>query len=217
MNQPIRRLSMLVALMFVLLLGASTWIQVLGSQDINLFRRVVERIREKTDLILSLTTSGIPGRPGAPPSKSPRNSSRARVHTSLGAALGLGAGARVLVQAVAAALGLGPGPGRAEQVRLGPGVAGLFAEERALEALLAGLLLGRGGLLAGGRVLPGRHRLGRQAGQAPGGLHEGTLARRVLGRAHHLPVHVHHDVGEGPRLQPRPAVLRDHLRTEVEV
>ena len=35
MNQPIRRLSMLVALMFVLLLGASTWIQVLGSQDIN--------------------------------------------------------------------------------------------------------------------------------------------------------------------------------------
>ncbi len=34
----------------------------LGSQDINLFRRVVERIREKTDLILSLTTSGIPGR-----------------------------------------------------------------------------------------------------------------------------------------------------------
>ena len=35
MNQPIRRLSMLVALMFVLLLGASTWIQVLGAQDIN--------------------------------------------------------------------------------------------------------------------------------------------------------------------------------------
>ena len=35
MNQPIRRLSMLVSLMFVLLLGASTWIQVLGSQDIN--------------------------------------------------------------------------------------------------------------------------------------------------------------------------------------
>lgn len=35
MNQPIRRLSMLVALMFVLLLGASTWIQVLGSQDLN--------------------------------------------------------------------------------------------------------------------------------------------------------------------------------------
>ena len=34
----------------------------LGSQDINLFRRVVEKIREKTDLILSLTTSGIPGR-----------------------------------------------------------------------------------------------------------------------------------------------------------
>lgn len=35
MNQPIRRLSMLVALMFVLLLGASTWIQVLGAEDIN--------------------------------------------------------------------------------------------------------------------------------------------------------------------------------------
>ena len=35
MNQPIRRLSMLVALMFVLLLGASTWIQVLGAQEIN--------------------------------------------------------------------------------------------------------------------------------------------------------------------------------------
>mgnify|MGYP007084189255 CR=1 FL=1 len=30
MNQPIRRLSMLVALMFALLLGSSTWIQVLG-------------------------------------------------------------------------------------------------------------------------------------------------------------------------------------------
>lgn len=35
MNQPIRRLSMLVAVMFVLLLGSSTWIQVLGAQDIN--------------------------------------------------------------------------------------------------------------------------------------------------------------------------------------
>lgn len=35
MNQPIRRLSMLVAVMFVLLLGASTWIQVLGAQGIN--------------------------------------------------------------------------------------------------------------------------------------------------------------------------------------
>lgn len=35
MNQPIRRLSMLVALMFVLLLGSSTWIQVLGAQDIK--------------------------------------------------------------------------------------------------------------------------------------------------------------------------------------
>jgi 3-keto-5-aminohexanoate cleavage enzyme len=34
----------------------------LGAQDLDLFRRVVERIREKTDLILSLTTSGIPGR-----------------------------------------------------------------------------------------------------------------------------------------------------------
>ncbi|MCX5834612.1 MAG: 3-keto-5-aminohexanoate cleavage protein [Deltaproteobacteria bacterium] len=34
----------------------------LGAQDLDLFRRVVDRIREKTDLILSLTTSGIPGR-----------------------------------------------------------------------------------------------------------------------------------------------------------
>jgi len=34
----------------------------LGSQDINLFRRVVGKIREKTDLILSLTTNNIPGR-----------------------------------------------------------------------------------------------------------------------------------------------------------
>lgn len=34
----------------------------LGSQDIDLFRRVVEPLREKSDLILSLTTSGIPGR-----------------------------------------------------------------------------------------------------------------------------------------------------------
>jgi len=34
----------------------------LGSQDVGLFRRVVEPLREKTDLILSLTTSGIPGR-----------------------------------------------------------------------------------------------------------------------------------------------------------
>lgn len=34
----------------------------LGSQDVELFRRVIEPIREKTDLILSLTTSGIPGR-----------------------------------------------------------------------------------------------------------------------------------------------------------
>ncbi|WP_338749486.1 peptidoglycan D,D-transpeptidase FtsI family protein [Janibacter alittae] len=35
MNQPIRRLSMLVALMFVSILASSTWIQVLGAQDIN--------------------------------------------------------------------------------------------------------------------------------------------------------------------------------------
>ncbi|MGN7247404.1 peptidoglycan D,D-transpeptidase FtsI family protein [Janibacter anophelis] len=35
MNQPIRRLSTLVALLFVLLLGSSTWIQVLGAKDIN--------------------------------------------------------------------------------------------------------------------------------------------------------------------------------------
>lgn len=35
MNQPIRRLSMLVSVLFVLLLASSTWIQVLGSQDIN--------------------------------------------------------------------------------------------------------------------------------------------------------------------------------------
>jgi 3-keto-5-aminohexanoate cleavage enzyme len=34
----------------------------LGSQDIELFRRVVDPLREKTDLILCLTTSGIPGR-----------------------------------------------------------------------------------------------------------------------------------------------------------
>jgi uncharacterized protein (DUF849 family) len=34
----------------------------LGSQDIELFQQVVEPLREKTDLILSLTTSGIPGR-----------------------------------------------------------------------------------------------------------------------------------------------------------
>ena len=33
-----------------------------GSQDVEVFRRVVEPLREKTDLILSLTTSGIPGR-----------------------------------------------------------------------------------------------------------------------------------------------------------
>ena len=34
----------------------------LGTQDIGLFRQVVEPLREKTDLILCLTTSGIPGR-----------------------------------------------------------------------------------------------------------------------------------------------------------
>ncbi len=34
----------------------------LGSQNLDLFKRVVEPLREKTDLILSLTTSGIPGR-----------------------------------------------------------------------------------------------------------------------------------------------------------
>jgi 3-keto-5-aminohexanoate cleavage enzyme len=34
----------------------------LGTQDLGLFRKVVEPLREKTDLVLSLTTSGIPGR-----------------------------------------------------------------------------------------------------------------------------------------------------------
>jgi 3-keto-5-aminohexanoate cleavage enzyme len=34
----------------------------LGSQDLNLFRQVVEPLRKSTDLILCLTTSGIPGR-----------------------------------------------------------------------------------------------------------------------------------------------------------
>lgn len=34
----------------------------LGTQDLDLFRQVVEPLREKTDLILCLTTSGIPGR-----------------------------------------------------------------------------------------------------------------------------------------------------------
>jgi uncharacterized protein (DUF849 family) len=34
----------------------------LGTQDLNLFRQVVEPLREKTDLVLCLTTSGIPGR-----------------------------------------------------------------------------------------------------------------------------------------------------------
>ncbi len=34
----------------------------LGTQDRDLFRQVVEPLREKTDLVLCLTTSGIPGR-----------------------------------------------------------------------------------------------------------------------------------------------------------
>jgi len=34
----------------------------LGTQDIELFRQVVDALRDKTDLILCLTTSGIPGR-----------------------------------------------------------------------------------------------------------------------------------------------------------
>jgi 3-keto-5-aminohexanoate cleavage enzyme len=34
----------------------------LGTQDVDLFRQVVEPLREKTDLLLCLTTSGIPGR-----------------------------------------------------------------------------------------------------------------------------------------------------------
>jgi len=34
----------------------------LGTQDVEIFRKVVDRVREKTDLILCLTTSGIPGR-----------------------------------------------------------------------------------------------------------------------------------------------------------
>lgn len=33
-----------------------------GTQDVGVFRQVVEPLREKTDLILCLTTSGIPGR-----------------------------------------------------------------------------------------------------------------------------------------------------------
>jgi len=33
-----------------------------GTQDLGLFRQVVEKLRKETDLILSLTTSGIPGR-----------------------------------------------------------------------------------------------------------------------------------------------------------
>jgi 3-keto-5-aminohexanoate cleavage enzyme len=33
-----------------------------GTQDVRLFRQVVEALREKTDLVLCLTTSGIPGR-----------------------------------------------------------------------------------------------------------------------------------------------------------
>ena len=34
----------------------------LGTQDVDIFRQVVTPLREQTDLILSLTTSGIPGR-----------------------------------------------------------------------------------------------------------------------------------------------------------
>ena len=34
----------------------------LGNQAVDLFRRVVEPLRERTDLVLCLTTSGIPGR-----------------------------------------------------------------------------------------------------------------------------------------------------------
>jgi len=34
----------------------------LGCQDVKLFKRVVLPLREKTDLVLCLTTSGIPGR-----------------------------------------------------------------------------------------------------------------------------------------------------------
>lgn len=34
----------------------------IGTQDLELFRRVVEPLREETDLILCLTTSGIPGK-----------------------------------------------------------------------------------------------------------------------------------------------------------
>jgi len=34
----------------------------IGTQELSLFRQVVEPIREQTDLILNLTTSGIPGR-----------------------------------------------------------------------------------------------------------------------------------------------------------
>lgn len=33
----------------------------MGSQDINLFRRVVEPLRAKTDVVICLTTSGVPG------------------------------------------------------------------------------------------------------------------------------------------------------------
>lgn len=34
----------------------------IGTQDMELFRQVIEPLREKTDLVLCLTTSGIPGR-----------------------------------------------------------------------------------------------------------------------------------------------------------
>jgi uncharacterized protein (DUF849 family) len=33
----------------------------LGTQDFTLFQKVVNRLREQTDLVLCLTTSGIPG------------------------------------------------------------------------------------------------------------------------------------------------------------
>ena len=33
-----------------------------GTQDVDLFRQVADPLRQKTDLILNLTTSGIPGR-----------------------------------------------------------------------------------------------------------------------------------------------------------
>ncbi len=32
-----------------------------GTQDVEIFRRVLEPLREKSDLVLCITTSGIPG------------------------------------------------------------------------------------------------------------------------------------------------------------